>query len=260
VLNRNFLTEDYLDATKDLGVVKTVYMEVAVDASQKLAEAQHVVTLCERTDNPTCAAVIGVHPDWENFRSYIGRFKDSPYVKGARCSFGKPEQCLRPEFIAGVRLLGELGMSFDLCGPPTGLSAAAKLVDRCPDTRFVLDHRGNISPSVVLRRDSPPAGEQWRRDLAALARRKNVICKISGIVARASKETWTADDLAPTVEHCLDVFGPDRIVFGGDWPVCTKVASLRQWITALRQIIASRPEEEQRKLLHDNAVRFYGLA
>ncbi|HYW80138.1 MAG TPA: amidohydrolase family protein, partial [Thermoguttaceae bacterium] len=73
------------------------------------------------------------------------------------------------------------------------------------------------------------------------------------------KVTWTADDLAPTVEHCLEVFGPDRVVFGGDWPVCTRVASLRQWITALRQIIAGRPEEEQRKLLHDNAVRFYGL-
>ena len=94
--------------------------------------------------------MIGVHPDWENFRQYIGRFKDSPYVKGVRRSFSKPEQCLEDTFIAGVRHLGELGMSFDLCGPPTGLAAAAKLVDRCSDTRFVLDHCGNISPGDTV--------------------------------------------------------------------------------------------------------------
>ena len=68
-----------------------------------------------------------------------------------------------------------------------------------------------------------------------------------------------AATLAPTVNHCLAVFGPDRVVFGGDWPVCTLVASYREWATALREIIAHRPEAEQRKLLHDNAARFYGV-
>jgi L-fuconolactonase len=77
-------------------------------------------------------------------------------------------------------------------------------------------------------------------------------------VARAPKG-WTADDLAPIVNHCLDAFGPDRVVFGGDWPVCLLGSPLRDWITALREIIAERPAAEQRKLWSQNAIRFYGL-
>ena len=90
------------------------------------------------------------------------------------------------------------------------------------------------------------------------AKQKNVICKISGIVAGVP-EKWSAEDLSPIVNHCLDVFGPDRVVFGGDWPVCLRGASYRQWVLALREIVASRPLADQRKLWHDNAVRFYGL-
>ena len=95
--------------------------------------------------------------------------------------------------------------------------------------------------------------------MAKLAEKKNTVCKISGIVARAPKGSWTAEDLAPIIDHCLQVFGPDRVLFGSDWPVCTRVATLRDWVQALKEVIRSRSETEQRKLLHDNAVRFYGL-
>jgi L-fuconolactonase len=91
-----------------------------------------------------------------------------------------------------------------------------------------------------------------------LAARPNVICKISGIIARVP-QPWSAEDLAPIVNHCLDAFGLERVIFGSDWPVCLTGAPLREWVAALRQIIAARPADQQRKLLHDNAVRFYGL-
>ena len=94
--------------------------------------------------------------------------------------------------------------------------------------------------------------------MAALGEREHVVCKISGIIARAP-EGWSADSLAPTVNHCLDSFGPDRVVFGGDWPVCTLGAPLSKWIASLRRIIKDRPESLQRKLLHDNAERIYRL-
>ena len=268
-LHRSFLTKDYLRAVEGLNVVKSVYMEVAVDPRQQAAEAEHVIQLCQRSDNPTCAAVIGGRLDSDQFRQYITRFKDSRYVKGVRHSLSEPRRCLEKTFLAGIRLLGKLGMSFDICFPPTGLLAGAKLAGLCPDTRFILDHCGNADPKAF----SPPAKtkdghragtpghqpDQWRRDLDQLAKRRNVVCKISGIVARAPKEGWTADDLAPIVNHCLDAFGPDRVIFGGDWPVCTRVASFRQWVTALREVIASRSQADQRKLLSENAVRFYGL-
>ena len=89
-----------------------------------------------------------------------------------------------------------------------------------------------------------------------LANCPNVVCKISGIVARAPTD-WTADHLAPIVNHCLDTFGPDRVMFGSDWPVCRLRASYRQWVDALWQIVATRSESDRRKLFHDNAVKFY---
>ena len=269
-LHRSFASQDYLRAVRGLNVVKSVYMEVAVDPRQQDAEAEHVIKLCERSDNPTCAAVIGGRLDSDQFAQYITRFKDSRYVKGVRHSLSKPQGCLEKTFLAGVRLLGKLGMSFDICFPPTGLLAGAKLAEFCPDTRFILDHCGNADPKAFF----PPAktkgsdrrgvashrADQWRRDLDRLTKRPNVVCKISGIVARAPKESWTPDDLAPIINHCLDTFGPERVVFGGDWPVCTRVATFRQWVSALRDVIGSRSEADQRKLLSENAVRFYGLA
>jgi predicted TIM-barrel fold metal-dependent hydrolase len=92
-----------------------------------------------------------------------------------------------------------------------------------------------------------------------MAKRKNVICKISGIVGSVPPK-WSADDLAPVINHCLDSFGPDRVVFGGDWPVCTKGATYRQWVEALREVIRPRSESQQRKLLSENAIKFYGLS
>jgi len=259
-LKRNFTTRDYLEATRGLNVVKAVYMEVAVAGDQKLAEAQHVVELCKRTDNPTVAAVIGGLPDDEGFRKYITRFKDSPYVKGVRKGISGKGRCLEKPFVENIRLLGELGMSFDLCMPATKLLVGAKLVDACPDTRFILDHCGNADLKVFGSKPPKTPADQWRRDIAALAKRKNVVCKISGIVARATPDKWTPEDLAPIINHCLAVFGPDRVMFGSDWPVCTRAASLRQWVAALKEVVRNRDETQQRKLLHDNAVRFYGLA
>ena len=89
------------------------------------------------------------------------------------------------------------------------------------------------------------------------AQRKNLVCKISGIVASAKPGAWSADDLAPIVNHTAEVFGKDRILFAGDWPVCTKAATLRQWVEALQSIVRAWSEEDQRKLFHDNAVKVY---
>jgi L-fuconolactonase len=270
-LNKSHVTKDYLEAIRGLNVAQAVYMEVDVDLAQQLAEAEYVLELCQRKDNPTCAAVISGRPAAEGFREYITRFKGSPYIKGIR-HIPRAEEIqqglwAKKEFIQGIRLLGDSGMSFDLCMPPAELPGAAKLVDACPGTRFILDHCGNADPKAFRRKQGagkkpePPrhAAGQWWRDIATLAQRKQVVCKISGIVASAP-EDWTPDDLAPIINRCIDVFGPDRVMFASDWPVCTRVATLRQWVEALLTVIGGRPEALQRKLLHDNALQFYGLA
>jgi L-fuconolactonase len=136
---------------------------------------------------------------------------------------------------------------------PGELLDGAKLIDQCPDTRFILDHCGNAN---VQAKDRTP----WQKDIGEVAKRKHVVCKVSGIVASAKPGAWGADDLAPIVKHTLEVFGPDRVMFGGDWPVCTLAASYAEWVAALKEIVKGTKAEEQKKLFHDNAVKFYGLA
>lgn len=263
-LAKNHVMADYLATTADLGeidgrparIVKTVYMEVDVEASQQTVEAEYVLDLCRRADNPMIAAVIGGRPASEDFAKYLDAFKNTSLIKGIRQVLHGPSNpagyCLDKKFVQGVRLLGERDLSFDLCMRPGELLDAAKLIDGCPGTRFILDHCGNGDVQAKDR-------SQWEKDMAAVAQRKNVVCKVSGIVVTAKPEQWKADDLAPIVNHTLKVFGPDRVMFGGDWPVCTKTATFRQWFQALASLVADRSAEEKRKLFHDNAVRFYRL-
>ena len=136
---------------------------------------------------------------------------------------------------------------------PAELGDAARLIDACPDTSFILDHCGN---PIVRAKD--PSG--WKADIGRIAERKNVVCKVSGIIASTAPGPWKADDLAPFVNHVMDEFGPDRVVFGGDWPVCTLAATYREWLSALQSIVASRPQADQKKLFFDNAIRAYRLS
>ena len=216
-----------------------------------------------------CAVIAGGEPASDRFAEFVRGFEDHAYVVGTRQVLhgddAPPGFCLEPTFVAGVRLLGELGLTFDLCLRPRELADAAGLVDQCPGTQFILDHCGNADPFAVSGQTVSEPGttyalepDQWRDDMRALGERPNVVCKISGIAVHVSGKC-RPEDLAPTVDHCLDSFGPDRVVFGGDWPVCTMGAPLTDWIGALRQIVSSRSEEDQRKLFYDNAARIFGL-
>jgi predicted TIM-barrel fold metal-dependent hydrolase len=246
---------DYVREAEGLGIAKTIYMEVAVRPEDQVREAELVIELCRRPDNPMVAAVIGGRPADAGFGAYLARFRGSRYVKGVR-QIVRPPECppgyaLREDFVRGVRLLGEAGLCFSICMAGAALPEATTLCEQCPDTRFVLDHCGD--PDLQARDRSA-----WERDIAAIARRPNVICKISGIVASAAPD-WKPEDLAPYVRRCADVFGRDRIMFASDWPVCTTRSSLRQWVEALQVIVADWPEADRRRLFHDNAARWFGI-
>lgn len=268
VLRKSYTTKEYREATEGLNVVKAVYMEVDVVSRQHVAEAEDIVALCRSGAAPTVAAVIGGRPASPDFADYVARFRNTQSVKGVRQvlqgSETKPGYCLQPEFVRGIRRLGDVGMCFDLCMSPGELPDGHKLASLCPETRFVLDHCGNADPKAFRKGsangDKPPGHDPnaWKRDVAKLAELSNVICKISGIVASAPKD-WTPSDLAPIVNHCFDSFGPDRVIFGGDWPVCLLGAPYRRWVEALRTIVSERRLEDRRKLWSENAEQFFGL-
>ena len=200
-LTRNFVMKDYLEAAAGLGIVRTVYMEVDVDVDSQLAEAEYVLDICRRGGSPTVAAVIGGCPGEDSFKAYITRFKGSPFIKGVRQIRGRPPA--DKVRIGRSTLLRASGCWVNWgcvlifarrrrdCRTPSNWSTI------CSGTQFILDHCGNADPkwyrcpgkdettdAVAARRR---AAEQWRRDIATLAKRNNVVCKISGIVAQARK-------------------------------------------------------------------------
>jgi len=255
-LNHNYTLADYQEAAAGLNIVQTVYMEVDAAPDQKQAEADAVIELCRNArETKLVAAVVGANMRGDDFAKYVRQFAKHPFVKGVRQVMPVPTvadgESLDKSFVQNVQLLGELGLSFDLCGPPDKLADTAKLVAACPDTRFILDHCGNANVQA-------PNQEAWKRGLAAVAKHERVMCKISGIVANAGKN-WTAEDLAPIVDFVYEQFGADRVMFAGDWPVCTKTATLAQWVAALKSIVRSRPHTAQEKLFYDNAVKYYEL-
>ena len=256
-LDRSFLMSDYLKATTGLNIVKSVYMEVDVDVAQQLAEAQYVLGIIDAHEGPMVGAVVSGRPSDPGFAAYLDNFLRKPAIKGLRQVLHSPltprGYCLDPKFVAGIRLLGERNLSFDLCLRADELDDGAKLIATCPDTSFILDHCGNANVQS-------PDRTKWKQGLGAIAKLKNVSAKVSGIVASAKPHAWSATDLAPIINHVLEEFGPNRVVFGGDWPVCTLVASYREWFDALRLIVNDRPLTDQKKLFHDNAIRVYKLS
>lgn len=257
-LQHSFIMSDYLEATKGLNVVKTVYMEVDVEPEQQVAEADYVIDLCERDDNPMKAAVISGRPGTPGFEPYIRKLAKNKFIKGVRQVLHgdstPPDFCLQPKFVESIQLLGELGLSFDLCLRSGDILGAVKLVDQCPNTRFIIDHCGNMSVTST----DQAARTKWLKGMQEMAARKNTICKVSGIIVTADKD-WKPDDLAPNINDTINTFGDDRVMFAGDWPVCTLRASFSQWVGALKQIVKDRPVTFQRKLFHDNATKFYGI-
>jgi L-fuconolactonase len=255
-LQRDFSWEDYRKAAEGYNIVKAIYMEVDVDPSQQEQEATFVAELCRGGGTALAAAVISGRPAADGFADYIKRLAKVDVIKGVRQVLHGPNTppgyCLDRRFIRGIQLLGELGLSFDLCMRSAELADGAKLAGASPGTSFILDHCGNAD---VFARDL----STWKKDIALLARKPNLSCKVSGIVASTKGRTWRPADLAPIVNHVLGEFGPDRVLFGGDWPVCTLGAPLAEWIQALRELVSGRTDDEQRKLFFSNALKVYRL-
>ena len=204
-----------------------------------------MIELCRSGGSLLAGAVISGRPASQWFAEYIKPFAKEPVIKGLRqvlhASGTPPGYCLDMQFIRGIRLLGDLGLSFDLCMRPAELGDGAKLIEACPGTNFILDHCGNAEVFADL--------SSWKRDIATVARRTNVSCKVSGIVASTKGRSWRPADLAPIINHVLAEFGPDRVVFGGDWPVCTLGAPLAEWVKALREVVPEQSLAESAKAL-----------
>lgn len=157
------------------------------------------------------------------------------------------------DFVAGVESLAEYGFPFDLCVRHWQLVEVTELVRRLPEVTFVLDHCGK--PAVAQRLLEP-----WRSDIARMAELSNVVCKLSGLTTEADHRTWRTGDIEPYVRHALDVFGPDRCLFGGDWPVATLATPYERWRDLVARCGDSLSDMGVAAIAAGTAVRVYRLA
>ncbi len=260
----NYDMKAYMQATRNVNMVKAVYMEVAVPVARKHEEALYAIEMCKDKSNPTVAAVISADLRSPDFETYITQFKGSPYIKGIRHGFRSKAEMKDPQLIKNTKILGDLNMSLDFTISPAWLTSVSELIKECPGTRFLVNHCGNVDPRAFM--DSVAAGgkanhdaNEWIAAMKTVAKNKNVVCKISGIISISSGYPKSAETLGPGINHCLDIFGPDRVMFASDWPWCLKGSELENWVNILKEIVKNRPYKEQKKLFHDNAIKFYNI-
>ena len=165
-----------------------------------------------------------------------------------------PDWLLRDDVRRGIRSVGRAGLAYDLLVRSRELPAAREIVATMPDVRFVVDHLAK--PPI---RDGPGGLEPWADLVAWFADLPNASWKISGLVTEADWRRWRPADLAPFVDHALRTFGPGRLIFGSDWPVCLLAASYEEVVTAARELTAGLADSEQAAVFGGNATAVYGL-
>jgi len=190
----------------------------------------------------------------------VARFAERPKAVGLRevlQGMTERDYCLRDDFNRGLAALHDFGLTYDLLIYADQLAAAAGCVDRHPAQSFVLDH---IAKPAI----GGPAGVDpaWSAGIRELAKRENVFCKLSGMVTEVipALEDWDPDLLGPWFDVVLDAFGPERLLFGSDWPVCLLRGEYADWVQCVEFWISGLSAAERSAILGDNAKRAYGLA
>lgn len=246
-----FPIEEYRRLAEPARIVGSIFMETSPDDWQ--AEFAHIAQLASQPESGMVGIVANCRPEEEGFEQYLDSIRVEKLVGLRRiCHTEHDDLSRQPRFVQNVRHAGSLGLTFDLCFLARQLGIALELVRKCPDTQFVLDHCGvpDIAGGIM---------DGWRAAICELAGQPNVACKISGVLAYCNPGNATVETVRPWVEHCIESFGWDRLVWGSDWPVCNIRVSLPLWVEISRQIVQSASQEEQAKLFEKNALRLYGL-
>lgn len=253
-LDRAFLPADFRAASAGVEIEALVFLECDAVIGQAYDEAQQVLAWAQ--EEPRIAAMVCNAPIERGnaARADLERLAATEKVRGIRRIYQDqpdPAWCLRQDFVTGVRALADYGLSFDLCLKHPQLQSTIGLVDACPNVPMVLDHIAK--PGIAAGLMQP-----WADQMRDLARRENVVCKLSGVATEAGPD-WTPATLRPYMDVALEAFGPSRIMFGGDWPVSTLRITYPAWVAQVDEVIADLSETEQRQIFRDTARAFYRL-
>lgn len=249
VIRRDFLPENLKPILDQYDVDATV----AVQADQSLAETDFLLELASSHD-----FVLGV-VGWIDLKSstlptLLEHYTDVPHLVGFRhITQSEPKGFMTdPIFIEGVKTILENNFRYDVLIYWHQMEEAIEMIRALPDEPMVLDHiaKPNIQDGRILK---------WKNSMKELAAFEHLHCKISGMITEAHWQYWTENDLRPYIDVAMEAFGPDRCMFGSDWPVCTLAGSYGQVISSLRSYLSTFSKSEQSKIMGQNCLDFYGL-
>ncbi|GDX96622.1 amidohydrolase [Planctomycetia bacterium] len=251
---RDFLPVDLAGVAQPHGIGGSV----AVQARQSLAESRWLLELADA--DPFVRGVVG----WIDLRDpevvrQLEPFAAQPRFVGVRHVVQDepdPRFLLGAAFVRGLRQLRRFDLTYDLLVYPEQLPAAVELVGLLPEQPFVLDH---LAKPRIAQGSSWGGFAGWRRDIEALAAHDNVLCKVSGMVTEAAWRGWSQSDFVACLDVVLAAFGPERLMFGSDWPVCLVAAEYADVVAIVREFFSRTSAGEQAQFFGGTATRFYGL-
>jgi len=231
-----------------------VHQTIVVQASNSVAETKWLLALADQ--NQFIAGVVGwVDLQSANVGEQLAELAAHPKFKGVRHlveSEPADDWLAQESVIKGLRELESRKVSYDLLVHTRHLKHAKRAIDECPELRFVVDH---LAKPPVARGDV----DEWARQLKPIAAGQNVWCKLSGLVTEANWTSWRIEDFIPYVDKALEYFGPGRMMFGSDWPVCVLAASYEQVLEAFNTLLADLGDEDRELIFSKNATQFYRI-
>ena len=240
--------------------LKKVYQEngidgcVAVQADQTLEETNFLLHLAE--EHNFIKGVVGwVDFRAENIEDVLKQYSKFKKLKGFRHVVqGEPDHnfLLRPAFLNGISKLENYNFTYDILIFPHQLGATLEFVKKFPNQKFVIDH---IAKPYI----KDGFYEGWATLMTEIGKHKNVFCKLSGMITEGDYSTWTPQQIEPYMHLILKAFGPDRIMFGSDWPVCLVPGTYKKVKELVTNFIATLSPVEQQAIMGKNAIKFYNL-
>jgi len=243
-----------LDDLRPLLARASIGATVLVQAAPTVAETEFLLQVARASESLVQGVVGWVDLSAPDVTAILERLAQDPLLKSIRPmlhDIADPEWILRADVDRGIAVVERLGLRFDALVRPRQLPAMQRMIERHPDLPVVIDHGGK--PAIVDRDWEP-----WASRITELAEHRYVACKLSGLVTEAGSG-WNSHTLSRYVDHLLECFGSQRLLWGSDWPVVNLAGGYHRWVRATDQMLARVPEADRHAILGDNARRFYGL-
>lgn len=249
----DFTPSDYWNKAGD-AVAGTIFMETAVDDGEFQSEALYASELKKQKDSNILGVIASCRPEVDNeFERWLDTCTTLGVVGYRRILHTQPDNLSQSKtFRSNIRKIGVRNQVFDMCFLTNQLPIAVELADSCPDTTLILNHCG--VPDIANNNFEP-----WHLYISELAKRQNVVCKLSGLTAYCAENDRSLEAITPYVDHVLESFGPNRMVWGSDWPVVNLGSGLPDWIELTQKILSKLTTDEAQAIAQGTAKRVYGV-